>query len=81
MLDWGTINRSQTIAPLLIELYDAHKLYEIAEDKSPKARISLVDTVSELLDTELSLREEDLVCDVLMTLIRQAELDLTPFAS
>lgn len=76
MLDWGTINRSQTIAPLLIELYDAHKLYEMAEDKSPKARISLVDTVSELLDTELSLREEDLVCDVLMTLIRQAELDL-----
>ncbi len=76
MLDWGTINKSQTIAPLLIELYDAHKLYEMAEDKSPKARTSLVDTVSELLDTDLSLREEDLVSDVLMTLIRQAELEL-----
>lgn len=76
MLDWGIINRSETIAPLLINLYDAHRLYELAEDKSPKSRKALVDTVSELLDTDLSLREEDLVSDVLVTLIRQAELDL-----
>ena len=76
MLDWTTLNRSETLAPLLIELYDSHKIYSLAKDKSPEARLKLSEQVSTLLSNQLSPREEDLVCDILLTLIRQAETDL-----
>ena len=76
MLDWTTLNRSETLAPLLIELYDSHKIYSLAKDKSPDARFKLSEQVSALLANQLSPREEDLVCDILLTLIRQAETEL-----
>ncbi|MGE4313990.1 MAG: DUF2336 domain-containing protein [Pseudobdellovibrionaceae bacterium] len=75
-MNLGVLSHSQKVAPLLVKLYDTHKLYQLAETRSPEARGALAQIVADLLYTELSLREKELVADVLVALIKQAEKDL-----
>lgn len=67
---------NSAVTPHLVRLHDSQKLFRLAKDKNPQARAALTDTVSELLKMNLSPRECDLVSDVLIALLRQAEVDL-----
>ncbi len=64
------------VTPLLVNLYDTHRVYELAKDKRAPARSELTGIVLELLNEELSPREVELVTDVLIGLMQQAEEDL-----
>lgn len=75
-MDLSFLDRASNVTPLLVRLYDSHKLYGLAKDKKPLARVELTSAVSDLLEMNLSTRESELVADVLIELIRQAEKDL-----
>src|SRR5688572_4950053 len=75
-MDLSFLDKSSGVTPLLVRLYDSHKLYRLAKDRKPFARAELTSTVSALLDVALSARETELVADVLIALMRQAEKDL-----
>ena len=64
------------MTPLLVKLYDSQQLHALAKDEAPLARAELTSAVTELLEMELSPREGELVADVLISLMRQAERDL-----
>ncbi|MAQ70622.1 MAG: hypothetical protein CL565_00345 [Alphaproteobacteria bacterium] len=75
-MDLGVLGKSKTVAPMLVKLYDTHKLYKLAGNKSGEAKSELAGVVSDLLRGDLTEREKDLVGDILVTLVRQAEKDL-----
>lgn len=75
-MDLRLFNKSPHIAPMLVQLYESHKLYSLANDKRPLARVELTGAVANLLDADLSAHEKELLTDVLVTLTRQAEKDL-----
>ena len=75
-MDLSFLDGSPNVTPILVRLYDSHKLYGLAKDKNPHARVELTSAVTELLEMKLSPRESELVADVLIGLIRQAEQDL-----
>lgn len=64
------------INPLLVQLYDSHQLYQMAGDKKPQIRTELMHAVTGLLDLPLKNTESELVSDILISLLRQAETDL-----
>ncbi len=75
-MTWGTLGHSKDIEPLLVRLYDSHRLYQLAEDRKPEARAELSHIVSGLLDMGLKQAERELIADILINLMRQAETDL-----
>lgn len=75
-MDLSFLDKSSGVTPLLVRLYDSQKLYGLAKDKQPLARAELTSAVSQLLEMELSARESELVADVMIALVRQAETDL-----
>jgi len=75
-MDLNVLDQSSKMTPLLVRLYDSHKLHGLAHDKQPMARAELTSAVTELLEMELNPRESELVADVLIGLMRQAERDL-----
>lgn len=75
-MDSRLFEKSPKVAPLLVRLYDSHKLYELATDDTPLARAELTSAVADLLEAELAPREKELISDVLISLMRQAEKDL-----
>ena len=75
-MDLSFLDKSSGVTPLLVRLYDSQKLYGLAKDKKPLARAELTSAVSQLLEMELSSRETELVADVLIALMRQAETEL-----
>jgi uncharacterized protein (DUF2336 family) len=64
------------VIPVLVDMFDSQALFDLASDKSPKAREELVNKVIALLDVPLSMREKELAADILIDLMRQAERDL-----
>ncbi len=75
-MDLGFLDQSSKVTPILVQLYDSHKLDGLAKDTAPEARATLIESVTDLLEMELSAREAELVADVLIGLMRQAKLDL-----
>ncbi len=75
-MDLGFLDKSSKVMPMLVRLYDGHKLYALAKDKKPLARAELTTAIVELLGYSENPREEELIADVLIGLIRQAEKDL-----
>ena len=73
-MDLSFLDKSSGVMPHLVRLYDSHKLY--SQGKQPVARAELTAAVGELLDMNLSPRESELVADILIALLRQAEKDL-----
>jgi uncharacterized protein (DUF2336 family) len=65
-----------TVAPLLVQLYDTHSLYKLAENKSPAARQELCAIVSNILTFSTEPSQRELIADILITLVRQAEKNL-----
>lgn len=75
-MDIRVFDRNSDIAPLLVDLYDTHEIYKIAQDKTPEARAELTGIVSDLFKAELSFSEQEIIADILIELLRQAEKDL-----
>ncbi len=75
-MDLGFLDKSSDVTPLLVRLYDSSKLYSLAKDGQPLARAELTSAVSELLELDVSPKENELIADVLIELMRQAETDL-----
>ncbi len=77
-MDMRLFDKSPQVASLLVRLYDTHKVYDLARDSDPLARAELTSAVAALLETHvhLSNREQELLSDVLISLMRQAESDL-----
>ena len=77
-MDMRLFDKSPQVASLLVRLYDTHKVYDLAKDADPLARAELTSAVAELLEAhvDLSNREQELLSDVLIGLMRQAETDL-----
>lgn len=71
------LEKSPQVAPLLVRLYDTHNLYSLAGDKeSGDARLELATIMVDLLKIKLSDTESELITDVLLALMKQAEADL-----
>lgn len=75
-MDLNTLDTSSQMIPMLVRLHDSHKLYSLAHDKKPEAQAELSSAVEELIGVYNSPREEELIADVLIALMRQAEKDL-----
>lgn len=75
-MKWGTLGRSKDVEPLLVRLYDNHRMYQLAGDQKPEARSELSHIVSGLLTMDLKPTEKELIADILINLMRQAERDL-----
>jgi len=72
----STLGGPQRIAPVMADIKNADKLYELAKDKSPQARADLGKAVAAILEKNVTVRECELVADVLIELLHQAEEDL-----
>lgn len=70
------LERSPKIAPLLAQLHDRNNLYHLADSDDNIERGELSQTMVDLLRLELQPMESELVTDVLIELMRQAEHDL-----
>lgn len=70
------LQNSPEAGHLLVQLHDKHKLYSLAKKRQPEARVELAEIMSDLLSIGLNAPEQELVTDVLMSLVRQAEIDL-----
>ena len=75
-MDLHFLDEASGLTPLLVKLHDTQKLYALAKDKQPSARAELISIITTLFDMDLSVRESELVADVLIVLMRQAEQDL-----
>ena len=75
-MDLSSFDKSPHMTPLLVRLYDSHKLYGLVKDNKPLARAELTRAVTDLFETKLTAREQELLADVLIGLMRQAEKDL-----
>ncbi len=76
VMDLHFLDKASGLTPLLVKLHDTQKLYALAKDKQPLARAELISVITTLFDMDLSARESELVADVLIVLMRQAERDL-----
>lgn len=75
-MDMKLFENAPDAAPFLVRLYDSHRYYSLACEDRPQARADLTEAVAHLLQQNLGAREGELVADVLITLLRQAEMDL-----
>jgi uncharacterized protein (DUF2336 family) len=75
-MDINILDGNPGVAPLLARLHDSQKLYALAKNNQPGARAELTTAISVLLEMNLSDRESELVADILIVLMRQAEKDL-----
>jgi uncharacterized protein (DUF2336 family) len=70
------IEKSPEVAPLLVKLYDTHSLYALAENKDAASCLELTTVMTDLMSIKLSDKESELITDVLLGLMKQAEKDL-----
>ncbi len=75
-MDLSRLDKLSHMTPLLVRLYDSHKLYGLVKDNKPLARAELTSAVTGLFEAELTAKEQDLLADVLIGLMNQAETDL-----
>jgi uncharacterized protein (DUF2336 family) len=75
-MDWHMQDSSPHIASLMVRLYDRHRLYALAKNDDPSARGELAGVMVDLLRLPLTEREKELITDVMVGLMRQAEIDL-----
>lgn len=70
------LDKNPEVSKLLVHLYDAHKCYNLTKDERPQIREQLAHATAELLTHDMSPKETDLLSDLMIGLIRQAEKDL-----
>ncbi len=62
--------------PISVQLGDVENLYYLARDKRPESRAQLTHEISSILEADVTPTEGEMVADVLIELLRQAEQDL-----
>ncbi len=72
----GILEKNPEVAKLLVHLYDSQRLYGLAKDDNARGRAELANVMSDLLSLDLSENERELLADILVGLMRQAEKDL-----
>lgn len=75
-MDLSFLDRTSHVTPLLVRVYDEHKLYRLAKGQLPGGRIELANAITELLEASVTPRESELIADIMIELLRQAETDL-----
>ncbi len=75
-MNLNIIGSASESKPVAARLGDANKLYDLARDRSPEARVELSATIGSILESNVGVREGELIADVLTKLMRQAEIDL-----
>ncbi len=76
------ITGSETCAaPILAQIGDVNELYNLARDRNPKSRLELSRVIGSILEADVSVHESEMVADVLINLMRQAEKDLRKVVS
>lgn len=76
-MTFDVLEKTPEVAPLLVRLYDTHNLYALAGNKNnDDACAELTGVMVDLLNIRLSDRESELITDVLLALMKQAEADL-----
>ncbi|MCI5061114.1 MAG: DUF2336 domain-containing protein [Alphaproteobacteria bacterium] len=75
-LTLGLLQKSPAVGNLLVRLHDKHILYGLAKHPEDHARIELADIMAELLTLDLTPSENELITDVLSSLVKQAETTL-----
>ena len=75
-MDIGLLEKSHHMKPLLVKLYDTHHVCHLDGKTGSIARSELSNVVSELLNVSVEDRERELVADILLALIQQAEIEL-----
>ena len=69
------MDNESKVAPLLVRLYDSERISSSSLNKNSEIKLELSDAVCELMEQELSPREAELVADVMIGMMRRAELD------
>lgn len=72
-------DKTPNLVPQLVKLYESHKLSKLIKDNNPESRTEVIGAVAGVLETNdstLSVVEEELLADVLIELMRQAEKDI-----
>lgn len=75
-MDLTFLDKGSSVTPLIVQLYDNHKLYALARDKTPEARKELTSAIAEVLEKNVGASENELIADIMIALTRQAEADL-----
>lgn len=75
-MDLNYLDKASKVVPMLVRLHDSQKLYDLARDKKPMAQEELSGAVAELIGMKTSERERELIADVLIGVVRQAEKEL-----
>lgn len=60
----------------LVDLHDASKRYVLGGQQDDQLRTRVANTVGQILEHSLSANERAMVADIIMSLVRQAEIDL-----
>jgi len=69
-------NEKSKVAPLLVQLYDSHRIYDVNKDQDSGARMDLANAVGELLESDISPSESEIIADIMISMIEKAEQDL-----
>lgn len=70
------LHTSPEAEKLLVQLHDSHRMYALAQNPEMNARGELAGIMGDLLKIKLSDVEYELITDVLMGILRQAEVEL-----
>lgn len=68
--------QTKRVTPLLVELYDTHKLYALASNKNDESRMKLASIIMEILNLDPNDKESELIADVLVSLFKQVETEM-----
>ncbi len=69
--------RTASLDEMLVNLHDAQRKYATSHTaEAGVARQRVVQTVGEILETDISDHDREMIADILLSMIRQAEIDL-----
>jgi len=76
-MTFEAFEKTPQVAPLLVRLYDTHNLYTLAREKDSEGSCAELTTImTDLMTIKLSDKESELIADVLLGLMKQAQKDL-----
>lgn len=75
-MDLGLLERSPEVMPLLVQLHDLQRADKLAKSDKKEVYSDLSNLMLDLLQVDLPQSEQELITDVLIGLMRQAEIDL-----
>tara|TARA_R110001592_G_scaffold16881_19_gene71801 strand:- start:7636 stop:8790 length:1155 start_codon:yes stop_codon:yes gene_type:complete len=76
IMDTSIVGSTHRPVSIGVQLGEVDKLYYLARDKKPESRAILTHEIGAILEADVTPRESEMVADVLIELLRQAESDL-----